>query len=316
VENGQTVPALDGLVQRLREESVMLAGPRSRRRLGARDLDVKDCTRESAQVVYHLGCRIAHDESLWRIPRATVALLKHAGVDVGVLGDSEACCGGLALELGYKADFLAQVNRCNAVLEGTGAGILVTNCAHCFQAFTVPYAKAGKQPPLRVMHVVQLLQELVDTGKLELGAVAPAKVTYHDPCHLGRLGEPCVPWSGTPTPGHRRMFDPPKEWRRGTRGVYGPPRGLLAEMPGVELVEMSRAKEYAWCCGGGGGVPESDPDFAAWTARERLAEAQATGAEAIITACPGCKRSLEDAAKETGAAIRVLDVVELLTSAG
>ncbi len=328
VEAGQAAPVLDELVRRLREESVMPTEPRAGRRLGAEELGIKDCSRESAQVLYHLGCRQAFDDSVWPVARATAALLKRAGVDVGVLGGGEVCCGGRALEFGYKEDFLKAADHCNAVLGSTGAKLLVTNCAHCFHALSVQYPKAGKQPPLEVMHVTQFLAELVHTGRLELKDVprlqsgrkaestVPLRVTYHDPCHLGRLGEPYVPWSGTPVPGHRRMFDPPKPWRRGTKGVYAPPRELLAALPGVELVEMKRIKEYAWCCGAGGGVPESNPDFAAWTAGERLREAEATGAGVIVTACPGCRRSLQGAAAEAGSPLRVLDIAELLASAG
>lgn len=312
VEAGQTAPALERLVRTLRDESVMTTPQGSARRLTAADLGIKDLTREPARVLYHLGCRTAFDESLWPVARATVSLLKQTGVDVGMLGDGEICCGGRALEFGYPEDFRAQAARCNEVLERTGAELLITNCAHCYHAFTVQYPEAGMPTPLEIMHVTQFLAGPAPAKTQSAPGAPPLRVTYQDPCHLGRLGEPYVPWNGTPVPGHRRMFDPPKPWRRGTQGVYGPPRDLLASLPGVELVEMKRIKEYAWCCGAGGGVPEVDPEFAAWTARERIREAVATGAEAIVTACPGCRKSLEAAMTESDGALRVLDVVELL----
>lgn len=315
VEAGQTAPVFERLVRTLGEESVMVTEPRAGRRLGARELGVKDCALEPARVVYHLGCHTSCDESLRPAAQAALSLLTSARVDVGVLGEAEVCCGGRALELGYEQAFLDQADRCNAALAHTGAELLVTGCAHCFHAFTVQYPRAGKTPPLKVMHASQYLAELAAAGRLRLGA-GSLRVTYHDPCHLGRLGEPYIPWSGTPVPGHRRMFDPPKPWRRGTRGVYDPPRALLAALPGVELAEMKRVKEYAWCCGAGGGVPEYDPDFAAWTARERLEEAEATGAEALVTACPDCRRQLAAAAAQTGSPLRVVDLAELLVATG
>ncbi len=316
VDSGHSLPVFEGLIQRLREESVSLARPVSQSRLGPADLGVKDSARESAHVVYHLGCQVAHDGSLQAIAQKTVDLLQRAGVDVGVLGEEEVCCGGRALELGYKRDFLVQADRCLAALQRTGAKILVTNCAHCYQAFKVQYPRAGRELPLKVIHAAELLFELAQDDRVALGEVPQMKVTYQDPCHLGRLGEPFTPWQGTPLDGHRRMFDPPKPWRRGTLGVYGPPRDLVSAIPGVELVEMSRTKEYAWCCGGGGGVPESNPEFGAWTAAQRVAEAEATGAQAIVTACPGCRRMLSQAADQAGSALRVLDIVELLAPAG
>jgi len=111
------------------------------------------------------------------------------------------------------------------------------------------------------------------------------------------------------------IYDPPKPWRKGTNGVYQPPRDVIKSIPGLNLVEMERRKEYAWCCGGGGVVKESYPDFAEWTALERIEEAKATGAEAMVTACPWCKRNFIDAIRESGDRLKVYDIVELLEQA-
>ena len=124
-----------------------------------------------------------------------------------------------------------------------------------------------------------------------------------------------VHWKGREVPGHIRIYDPPKEFRRGTYGVYEPPRYILNSIAGLELLEMDRIKEYAWCCGAGGGVQESNPVFAGWTAGERIDEAEATGAEAIITACPGCEQTLGEAIKARGSKLRIYDVVEVLNKA-
>jgi Fe-S oxidoreductase len=137
-------------------------------------------------------------------------------------------------------------------------------------------------------------------------------VTYHDPCHLGRLSEPWAHWEGKKVPGDRFVFDPPKPYRRGTGGCYEPPRELLRSIPGVKLTEMPRIKEYAWCCGAGGGVSESNPEFAQWTAQERIAEAESSGAEALVTACTGCEKGLGAAARASGSRLAVYDLVELI----
>ena len=139
-------------------------------------------------------------------------------------------------------------------------------------------------------------------------------MTYHDPCRLGRLGEPWIHWEGKKVPGDRFVFDPPKIYRRGTNGVYEPPRNVLRAIPGLELVEMERIREYAWCCGAGGGATDAYPEFSSWTATERIAEARSTGAQAIVSACPWCERNFMDVLKGNGD-MRVYDVLELVQQA-
>jgi Fe-S oxidoreductase len=168
---------------------------------------------------------------------------------------------------------------------------------------------------VEVLHTSQYFKRLIDEGKLKLKKKFAATVTYHDPCYLGRMGEPYIHWKGKEIPGHIRIFDPPKVFRRGTYGVYQPPRDVLNSIPALKLVEMDRTKEYAWCCGAGGGVSESNPDFTRWTAIERIKEAETTGAEAIVTACPGCEQSFAGAIKANGSSLKVYDIVELLEKA-
>ena len=109
--------------------------------------------------------------------------------------------------------------------------------------------------------------------------------------------------------------DPPKQWRRGTNGVYEAPRDILKAIPGIELVEMTRNEENAFCCGGGGGVPAAFPDFALWTATERLDEASSTGAEAIVSSCPFCQSSFEKAIGSRKNTIQYYDLTELVMKA-
>jgi Fe-S oxidoreductase len=176
----------------------------------------------------------------------------------------------------------------------------------------------GMKLPIEVYHITQYIEKLIQEGKLTLKNSLPAKVTYHDPCHLGRLGEPWIHWNGVeykPKGGFMYLHDPPKKYRRGINGVYDPPRNILKSIPGLDFVEMYRIREYAWCCGAGGGVIDAYPDFANWTGAERLREAKAVGAEAIVSACPWCKRVFIDAAARTGDKIQVLDIIELIDKA-
>jgi Fe-S oxidoreductase len=315
VEAGHTRPALDGVIKSLRKQGTMVPGAKAGRGQWAAGLDVKDAVKEGAKVIYHAGCRVCYDKGLWQTARAAISLLQKAGIDVGVAGASESCCGGRAYQTGYKEDFLNQAEKNMAMIKKSGAATLVTGCADCYYAFKVLYDKFGLKGDLEVLHTAEYLARLINEGRLKPTRKIANKVTYHDPCHLGRLGEPYIHWEGKPVPGHIRLFDPPKEFRRGTYGVYEPPRDVLRSIPGLTLVEMDRIKEYAWCCGAGGGVRETNPDFAGWTAVERIAEAEATGAEAIVTACPGCEQSFRDTIKEKGSTLKIYDIVELLEKA-
>ena len=315
VEDGHTVPVLDGIINSLKKQGTMLPGMKAKRGEWASGLSVKDIAEHKVEVVYHAGCRVCYDKDMWKVAGATIKLLQKAGVDAGIAGENETCCGGRAYQMGYKSDFLNQAKKYMEMLRKSGAKVLVTGCADCYHAFKVLYDKFGLKGELEVLHTTEYLARLIKEGKLKPAKKVDIKVTYHDPCHLGRLGEPNIHWEGTPVPGHIRIFDPPKEFRRGTYGVYEPPRDVLKSVPGLKLIEMDRIKEYAWCCGAGGGVKETNPKFAAWTAEERIDEAESTGTEAIVTACPGCERNLSDTIKENRRKIKVYDVVELLEKA-
>jgi Fe-S oxidoreductase len=315
VKDGQTLPALEHVIAGLRKEGCMAQGTKIGRGKWADGLDVKDYARQETQVIYHAGCRTCSDKEMWKVARATVNLLQRADVDVGIAPQHESCCGGRAYQMGYEEDLIRQAEQHLELFRKSGAGLLVTGCSDCYHAFKVLYDKLGIKIGLEVLHTAEYFDRLIKAGKLNPTNKVMTKVTYHDPCHLGRLGEPYLHWEGKEIPGHIRLFDPPKEYRRGTHGVYEPPRDLLKSIPGLELVEMERIKEYAWCCGAGGGVKETNPEFAVWTAKERIAEAESTGAEAIVTACPGCEQNLNDAVREIGSKLRVYDVVELLEKA-
>ena len=179
------------------------------------------------------------------------------------------------------------------------------------------YPLLGKEMKFEVLHITQILDELIKEGKLQLSKSIPARVTYHDPCNLGRNSEQYVPWRGVEKKvlGQFILREPEKVVHRGWEGVYEPPRDIIRRIPGIELVEMERIREYSWCCGAGSGVKLSMDDFALWTASERIKEAESVAAEAIVTACPWCERNFKDAIAQSGDHLMVYDVVELVKQA-
>jgi len=317
VEDGQLLPAHMFVIEGLRKEDNMLQRLKAERGKWAEGLDVKDLTREKADVVYHAGCQYSFDPELQDIARDTITILRKAGVDVGIMGGEETCCGGRAYEMGYQGEFIKYAESNIETWATAGVRTVVTSCADCYGTFKKFYPTAGKEMKFRVLHVTEYLDQLIKEGEIRFTKKIPIQVTYHDPCHLGRLSEPYIPWKGREEKvlGQFILKEPEKEVRRGLEGIYQPPRDVLNSIPGLELFEMERIKEYAWCCGAGGGVKEAYTDFALWTALERVEEAKASGAEAIVTACPWCERNFKDAIKESGQKIAVYDLIELVQQA-
>jgi Fe-S oxidoreductase len=309
-EDGKTHPALDKVVAGLRKTGAMVP-VKGKRGAWAAGLNLKDATKEKVDVLYHVGCLTSYDKDMWRLAKATVKILQKAGVNFGIAGDAETCCGGRAYQMGYQDDFLKQAKKNMAMIKKSGVKTLVTGCADGYQAFKVLYDKFDLKGDLEVLHISEYIDRLIKDGRLKPRKKVNISVTYHDPCRLGRLGEPWIHWKGTKIPGDRFVFDPPKPYRRGTNGVYEPPRDVLHSLPGVRFTEMTRIKEYSWCCGAGGGVSESNPDFAKWTAKKRLEEAVSTGAQALVTACPWCEKTFKEAVKESGSSLKIYDIVEL-----
>jgi Fe-S oxidoreductase len=316
VEDGQLLPQHMLVIDNLKkEDTMMLEKRKADRGKWADGLEVKDITKEKAEVAFHAGCRFCYDEELWEIPRTVVTLLKNAGVDVGIMGKDEVCCGGRAYDLGYQGEFTKYAESNIEAWTTAGVKTVVTSCSDGYFAFKRLYPGVGSK--FEVLHTLEFIDRLIKEGKLKLSKTVPIKVTYHDPCHLGRMGEPHIPWKGA----EKRIFgqmvvhEPKKPRYNGAWGIYDPPRDVLKSIPGLELVEMERIREYAWCCGAGGGVTEAYPEFSSWTAAERIAEAESTGAEAIVSACPWCERNFIDSIRANGQKMKVYDVIELVQQA-
>jgi Fe-S oxidoreductase len=311
VKDGKTNPALEKAVANLKKTNSMVP-VKGKRGDWAKGLDLKDAAKTKVDVLYFAGCLTSYDQDMQKLAKATANILNKAGVNFGILGDAEICCGGRAYQMGYQEDFLAQAKKNMAMFKKAGVKTIVTGCADCYHAFKVLYDKFDLKGSLEVLHIAEYIDKLIQSGKLKPAKKVNLAVTYHDPCRLGRLGEPWIHWSGKKIPGDRFIFDPPKPYRRGVKGVYNPPRNVINSIPGIKLQEMVRTQEFSWCCGAGGGVSDSNPAFAGWTAQKRLEEAVSTGAGALVSACPWCEKTFNEAIKQSGSPLKIYDIVELV----
>ncbi len=264
-----------------------------------------------ADVLYFVGCSASYTNP--EIAQATVKILNASATPFMLMPD-EWCCGNMLYSVGMVDEARELARRNIEVMRQTGATTLLTSCAEGYRMWKVDYPKILNMSTadlgFRVVHLVEYVGELIKQGALKFTSRVDLRLTYHDSCSLSRLSEPWVPWQGER--GLWGTVNPPLERRRGTNGVYQPPRDILNSIPGVELVEMPRMRENAFCCGAGRGTKEAFPDFALWAAGQRLEEAKEVGAEAIVSACPWCKNNLAKAASNNGESLKVLDISELV----
>ncbi len=308
VEEGFLLAEHLDIMESMKREDNTLGEKKSQRGDWAEGLHLPDVNQEKVDVLFHAGCRFSYDEDLRETLRSSVRLLKENNVDVGIAGKDEACCGGRAFEIGFTGQMKNYAEDMKSRVRHSGATTLVTPCSDCYYTFKYLYPKNGMDLGVRVVHTVEYLDQLMKTGRIRPKKKVPMRVTWHDPCHLGRRGEIYKHWVG-----EDKLLRSVKFKQTGKLGVFEPPRDILRALPGVDFVEMERIREYSWCCGAGGGVLEAEPEFAQWTAEERLDEALATGAEAIVTACPWCERVFSDTIEETGKPIKVWDIADLVT---
>lgn len=265
----------------------------------------------TGDLLLYVGCHMSLLPEHRRTLLTLVSLLGRAGYRFSVLGDREPCCGRAVLEIGDLERFDRMARRTLKAFRDAGVKKVVCTDPHSYATFRGHYPKV-ESLDIEVCHVVELLAEAVRDGRLKCTKPFPKRVAYHDPCHLGRLGETLTPWNGEIKKllGQLVVYDPPRPVNRGTQGCYEPPRDILDAIPGVERVEFERRREYAYCCGGGAAVPETYPELASFAAKKRLEEAEAVGAEAIVTACPGCRLHLGGNGKNGRLPVR--DIVEVL----
>jgi Fe-S oxidoreductase len=251
---------------------------------GGGRVQVKDASREPVEVLYYPGCTASYDPAIQPVAREVVRLLGAAGVDFGILGKDEVCCGSTVLRVGDRPNFEKVRFRNLEVLNRTAPRRIVTACAGCYSTLKHEY---GEDLKAEVLHIVEFVDELLQAGKIRPSKSVPRRVTYHDPCHIGRY---C--------------------------GVYDPPRRILESIPGLEFREMERIREWAWCCAAGGGVRTAFPEeLAGWAAGQRLREALDAGADTLVTACPFCEQNLAEAARREDLPIQVVDILHILAEA-
>ena len=239
-----------------------------------------------AETLYFVGCVAGLFPSSYAIPQQTVRLLRASGHALTILGGQEWCCGYPLLLNGCQDAMSGIARDLVGRLLALGVKRVVTSCPSCYYAWRHVYPRLVPGMPLEVLHASELLLRAVSQGRLRLRALPAQMVTYHDPCDLGRRS-----------------------------GLYDPPRELIKSIPGLQLVEMRDRRENALCCGGGGNLESTTPWLVEEASRRRLRQAMETGAAAIVTACPQCRRSLSGAVRREKARVRVWDVSELVGKA-
>ena len=309
--NGLVIPGQRKIIDSLAAEKTMLAGyKKADRSIWAQGLPLVNALKGEADILFFPGCRYSYDSSQPTL-RGVVELLDKCGVKVGWLAEADACCAGRAWQMGFFSQFRAQAERNIAAIKKTGVGTVVTPCADCRHALSRLYGPLGRD--FEVLHITEYLERLITAGTVNFSKKQDMVVTYHDPCHLGRQGEPYVPWEGKEEKilNQVQIWNPARPRYNGAYGIYDAPRNIIKGIPGVKLVEMERIREYSWCCGAGGGCSEIAEEFSKWTARERMDEAESTGADCLVTACPWCKNNFSS----VQGGIKIMDILELMLAA-
>ena len=205
-------------------------------------------------------------------------------------------------------------------IDSLGVDSVVVIDGSCLGAIRSKYPLYGSKPATRVLHATEFLAGLLRNGKIKLKKPVKGRITYHDPCYLGRMSELREPWVGEVKValGQLVYTDPPKPQYFGTTGVFDAPREILGAIKGIEFNEMRRIREYAFCCGGGGGAPNTNPEMSLSAAHYRLAEVADVGAEYLVTACAKCENHFVRSLASIDPSLRhikVLDIIELVYEA-
>ena len=238
-------------------------------------------TENKASVLMFIGCTATYDEKVNKIAKDTINILDKAGVKFGILGLAESCCYGKLRRIGDPAfKELAQQNIDK--LNGLGIDTLVSACAGCFKTLKNDYSKIGKQQ-YKIYHLAEYLDILIQQQKIKFQIPISGKITYHDPCLLGRHN-----------------------------GIYDAPRRVLQAIPGLELVEMERTRQFSRCCGVGGGLKIANHDLQEAASACRIKDAEETGARWLTTPCPTCYSGLLGGAVKTESQLQVRHMADLV----
>jgi len=241
---------------------------------------------QGTELLYFPCCTSAYDPRARNIARSTARILKAAGADFGILGESEVCCGESARKAGSEELFQNLAGTNIKSFKDRGVARILTSSPHCYHSLRNDYPSLGGR--FEVVHITEYMDELLARGKLKFSNVIKTRVAYHDPCYLGRHS-----------------------------GVYDAPRNVLRSIPGVELVEMPDNRQTALCCGGGGGRIWQESKKGERFTDLRMDQARGVAAQVMATACPYCLINFEASHDEScdDGALQVKDVTELVAEA-
>jgi len=261
-----------------------LGEEREKRDGWASDLSLKPFT-EGMEVLFFVGCYFSYDPRLQKVALATADILKRAGVDFGILGSKESCCGESIRKTGNEEVFKSLAKENIKAFIDAGVKRVLVASPHCYHTFKNEYPEFMVH--LDVVHISQFLMELIEEGRLELTGEFSKRVTFHDPCYLGRHN-----------------------------GIYDQPREVLKKLSGLELVEMPDSREDSLCCGGGGGRIWAETPKEERFSYLRVAQALDVGAEVLATSCPYCISNFEESklGLEDGA-LEIKDITEVIQDA-
>jgi heterodisulfide reductase subunit D len=233
--------------------------------------------KEKAQVAFFVGCVASFFPLVQKIPLAFVEILSKAEVDFTLLGGEEWCCGFPLIGAGMRKEAEVLIQHNLEAVKKKGVERVVFACPSCYHTWMEEY-----KTDIEIFHSTQFIKKLIDEGKIKFKE-KKMKVTYHDPCDLGRAS-----------------------------GVYEAPREILRAIPGVALVEMADNREQCKCCGGGGNLEMVDPELSAALAQAKIDQVQATGADTVITACQQCVRTILTTARRKEIPINAMDITEFV----
>ncbi|MCP3871634.1 MAG: (Fe-S)-binding protein [Desulfobacteraceae bacterium] len=259
-----------------------LQGDRKKRADWAKDLSVKTYT-EGMEALYFVGCYLSYDPRMKKVATATANILKKAGVDFGILGSQENCCGESIRKTGSEEVFKRLAKENIKTFIDNGVKKVIVSSPHCYHTFKNEYPEFMVN--FEVVHMSEYLLELINDGRLELSGEYAQKVTFHDPCYLGRHNE-----------------------------IYDEPRDLLKKVSGLELVEMEMTRKGSLCCGGGGGRIWMDTPQEERFSDIRLKQAKDSGAQVLATSCPYCITNFEESLLnlEYEDILEVKDITEII----
>ena len=277
--------ALRSIRGSLASEGNPLNETRAKRADWAKDLPVKPFA-EGMEILYFVGCYHSYDPRLKKAAKATANILNKAGIDFGILGTKESCCGESIRKTGGEDVFKALARENIKTFIDHGVKKILVSSPHCYHTFKNEYPEF--MVSFEVVHVAQYLLQLLREGRLALTREVQKRVTYHDPCYLGR---------------HNGIFEEPRE--------------LLRAIPGLALIEMADSRKDSLCCGGGGGRIWMDTPREERFSDLRLAQARAVGAEVLVTGCPYCITNFEDSRLnlENEEALAIRDITEIVEEA-